>query len=245
MSVPPSGEMTATPRVAVLSVSEDFWESISNSQADLADLSRISTPQQLDDAVATAQDFDLVLVPHWRWLLPPTILAKWRCVGFHTSPLPKGRGGSPIQNQIVRGMYDSELCAFEMDEHMDAGDVLIREFVDLSSGSLAEIMDSLARQVGLMSRRIILESPKAAPQVGEPSVFGRRRPEESQIPKSGLSTRQLYDRIRMVDGLDYPRAFIDFGSWRLTFTEAKLTEDEDAVRATVTWNFVDRGEANV
>ena len=104
--------VTATPRVAVLSVSDNFWESISNSLVGLADLSRISTPQQLDDAVATQQEFGLVLVPHWRWLLPPTVLATWRCVGFHTSPLPKGRGGSPIQNQIIRGMYESEICAF-------------------------------------------------------------------------------------------------------------------------------------
>jgi methionyl-tRNA formyltransferase len=243
MIVLPAESISAIPRVAVLSVSEEFWESISSSFTGIANVSRISTPQQLGDALAAAQEFDLVLVPHWRWLLPPAVLETWRCVGFHTSPLPKGRGGSPIQNQIVRGMYKSELCAFEIDEHMDAGDVLIREFVDLSTGSLAEIMDSLARQVGVMSRRILLESPRAEPQVGEPSVFERRRPDASEIPRSGLSTRQLYDRIRMVDGLDYPRAFIDFGSWRLTFTEAKLMDD--AVQATVTWNVVDEGDANV
>jgi LmbE family N-acetylglucosaminyl deacetylase len=178
-----------------------------------------------------------VLVPHWRWLLPPTVLATWRCVGFHTSPLPRGRGGSPIQNQIVRGMYESELCAFEMNEHMDADDVLIRELVDLSTGSLAEILVGLARQTGAMSRRILQESPKAVPQAGEPSLFERRRPEESEIPRSGLSPRQLYDRIRMVDGLDYPRAFIKYGPWRITFRQARLSDD--AVQATATWNKVD------
>ena len=243
ISVFSADEGSVTPQVAVLSVSADFWESISSSLTDVANLTWISTSRQLDDAVAAAREFDLVLVPHWRWLLPPTVLETWRCVGFHTSPLPKGRGGSPIQNQIVRGMYNSELCAFEISEHMDAGDVFVREFVDLSTGSLAEIIACLARQVAVMSRQILLASPRAVPQAGEPSVFERRRPDESEIPKSRLSTRQLYDRIRMVDGLDYPRAFIDYGSWRLTFTEAKLMDD--AVRATVTWNIVDEGDAIV
>jgi methionyl-tRNA formyltransferase len=243
MPGPPVESTIAKRRVAVLSVSSDFWEAISTSLTDVASLSRISTPQELGDALAAGQEFDLVFVPHWRWLLPPVVLATWRCIGFHTAPLPKGRGGSPIQNQIVRGMYNSELCAFEMNEYMDAGDVLTREFVDLSTGSLADIMASLARQTGLMSRRILLEPPKAVPQDGEPSFFERRRPEESEIPGSGLSARQLYDRIRMVDGLDYPRAFIDFGSWRLTFTEAKLMDD--MVQATVTWSIVDGGHANV
>jgi methionyl-tRNA formyltransferase len=139
-------------------------------------------------------------------------------------------------------MYESELCAYEMNEQMDAGDVLIREFVDLSTGSLAEILESLARQTGAMSRRILQESPKAESQDGEPSLFERRQPEESEIPRSGLSTRQLYDRIRMVDGLDYPRAFINFGPWRLTFTEAKFRDD--AVQATVTWKIVDGENAS-
>jgi methionyl-tRNA formyltransferase len=239
----PTSESTSPKReVAVLTVSDEFWESIAGSLTGLAKVRRISTRQQLDDAVAAAHQFDLVLVPHWRWLLPPTLLAAWRCVGFHTSPLPEGRGGSPIQNQIVRGMYNSQLCAFEMNEHMDAGDVLMREFVDLSTGSLAEIVESLARETGAMSRRILLESPKAVPQEGAPSLFERRRPEESEIPRSGLSARQLYDRIRMVDGLDYPRAFIDYGSWRLTFTEATLMDDE--VQATVAWRVLDGGDAN-
>jgi methionyl-tRNA formyltransferase len=243
MPGPPVESTIAKRQVAVLSVSSDFWESISTSLTDVASLSRISTPQQLGDALAAGQEFDLVLVPHWRWLLPPAVLATWRCIGFHTSPLPKGRGGSPIQNQIVRGMYDSELCAYEMNEHVDAGGVLAREFVDLSTGSIADIMASLARQVGSMSRRILLESPKAVPQYGEPSLFERRRPEESEIPGSGLSARQLYDRIRMVDGLDYPRAFIEFGLWRLTFTEAKLMGD--VVHANVTWSIMDGGHADV
>jgi hypothetical protein len=42
MSVPLADAMSAAPRVAVLSVSDDFWESISASLTDLADVSRIS-----------------------------------------------------------------------------------------------------------------------------------------------------------------------------------------------------------
>ena len=34
-------------------------------------------------------------------LIPEDIYTKYVCIQFHASDLPKGRGGSPIQNQIV------------------------------------------------------------------------------------------------------------------------------------------------
>ena len=36
------------------------------------------------------------------------------------------------------------------------------------------------------------------------------------------SIKELYDRIRMVDGLDYPRAFINYGNHKIEFSEACL-----------------------
>lgn len=46
---------------------------------------------------------DLIFFPHWSWIVDENIFTNFTCVVFHTSPLPYGRGGSPIQNLIVQG----------------------------------------------------------------------------------------------------------------------------------------------
>ena len=43
---------------------------------------------------------------------------------LHPSPLPKYRGGSPIQNQIIRGVVDSMVTIFVMNDKIDAGDII-------------------------------------------------------------------------------------------------------------------------
>ena len=38
---------------------------------------------------------------HWSKLIPENIYKNYNCIQFHSSNLPRGRGGSPIQNQIL------------------------------------------------------------------------------------------------------------------------------------------------
>ena len=44
-----------------------------------------------------------VFFPHWSWRVPKKIVEEFSCVCFHETDLPYGRGGSPLQNLIVRG----------------------------------------------------------------------------------------------------------------------------------------------
>ena len=44
---------------------------------------------------------DLILFYGWSWLVDIKIINKFNCLMLHPSPLPKYRGGSPIQNQII------------------------------------------------------------------------------------------------------------------------------------------------
>lgn len=218
------------PRVAVLSVSGPFWESIETALAERVQLTRLASQSELEDHLSSGQRFDLALAVHWRWRIPEDALETWRWVGFHTSPLPHGRGGSPIQNQIIRGEYNSEVCAFRMTSEMDAGEIFSRRPVSLKDGNIEEMMGRIADLVADMACEIILEHPQPVPQSGEVSVFPRRTPSESYLDLAGLSARQIYDRIRMVDGLDYPRAFQHQADWTLEFTEAELQGEEVVAR---------------
>ena len=45
---------------------------------------------------------DIILFYGWSWIIKEEIINSFPCIMLHPSPLPKYRGGSPIQNQIIK-----------------------------------------------------------------------------------------------------------------------------------------------
>ena len=57
---------------------------------------------------------EIVLLPHWSYIIPEKLFEKYPCVIFHMTDLPYGRGGSPLQNLIVRGKKETMLSAIQV-----------------------------------------------------------------------------------------------------------------------------------
>jgi methionyl-tRNA formyltransferase len=161
-----------------------------------------------------------VFFPHWSWKVPAEIFEAAECVLFHMTDLPYGRGGSPLQNLILRGHKDTQVSAIRMSEEIDAGPIYLKRPLSLE-GSAEEIFLRLSKLVFSMIADIVSSHPNATPQTGEPVFFTRRTPDESLIPATA-SVQQLYDHIRMLDAETYPAAFLDVGDWRIEFRQAKL-----------------------
>lgn len=70
--------------------------------------------------------------------MPREITDNWECVVFHMTDLPYGRGGSPLQNLIVRGHKDTKISAVRMTEKLDGGPVYMKHALFLD-GSAQEI----------------------------------------------------------------------------------------------------------
>lgn len=173
----------------------------------------------------------MVFVPHWSRIIPEEIFGQFETVIFHMTDLPYGRGGSPLQNLILRGHRDTKLCALRCVQELDAGPVYLREPLSLD-GTAEEIFVRASGIIRSMIVRIIKEAPVPEPQVGEVFRFSRRIPADSRIP-AGLEPQQLYDFIRMLDAPGYPPAFIIDGSMRVEFRSAALREDGVTARARV------------
>ena len=135
--------------------------------------------------------------------------------------VPYGRGGSPLQNLIIRGHSKTVISALKMNKNIDAGPVYLKHELDLS-GSALEIYKKTAPICFDMMNKIISEEIEPINQVGEPTVFTRRRPDESEIPKVS-SIQALYDFIRMLDAPGYPAAFLEHYGMKIEFSEANLT----------------------
>lgn len=166
-----------------------------------------------------------IFFPHWSWIIPKEIYESYDCVVFHMTDLPFGRGGSPLQNLIVRGIYRTKISAIKVSSGMDTGPVYFKEPLDISYGSADDIFRRASDIVfHKMIPRLLEKNITPIEQTGEPVIFKRRKPEQSELP-NGLAPRQLYDYIRMLDGEGYPPAFSSFANGKVFYRNARLEGD--------------------
>ncbi|MCW8914501.1 MAG: hypothetical protein OQK24_01460 [Magnetovibrio sp.] len=181
----------------------------------------ISDPEDLTVERIGAIDPRFIFFPHWSWRVPAEIFEQYDCVVFHETDLPYGRGGSPIQNLIVRGHTETVISALKMTAEMDGGDIYLKRPLTLE-GTADEIFKRSSLIVADMIEQMTKSEITPTPQVGEVTVFKRRTPDQSEIPQSGMDVKQLYDHIRMLDADGYPHAFLDVGGNRCEFRNPVL-----------------------
>ncbi len=167
---------------------------------------------------------------HWSWKVPDEIMNKYECVCFHMTDVPYGRGGSPLQNLIIRGHKQTKLTALRMVEEFDAGPVYLKNDLDIGDGPAEEIYIRSSYIAAEMIKQIVSQNIDPVPQTGEIIVFERRHPEDSEVSNSD-SPEQLYDFIRMLDAEGYPKAFIKQKGFRWEFYNAGLHQGK--VKASV------------
>lgn len=190
---------------------------------------RVRTRDELTLDRLAAANPRYVIFPHWSWKIPSTIYEKYECVIFHMTDLPFGRGGSPLQNLIVRGFKDTQLTALRCVEELDAGPIYLQRPLSLE-GSAEEIFARAALMMEEMIDLLLSQEPLLRPQTGPVVCFERRTPEQSDL-SSAASLQEIYDKIRMLDADGYPRAFIDAENVCLEFSQARI--NENCVQATV------------
>lgn len=195
----------------------------------------IDSPDELTSERINTTVPRFIFFLHWSWKVPSEIIHDYECICFHMTDVPYGRGGSPLQNLIVRGHRRTKMAALRMVEEFDAGPVYLKEDLCLE-GAAEEIYVRGSKLSALMIRRIIEEQPMPQPQTGEPTFFKRRKPGESRIPELP-SSEALYDFIRMLDAEGYPHAFLEYAGFRYEFTRAVLHGQE--IVATVSVNRVE------
>ncbi len=189
-----------------------------------ADFFLISDPADLTYENLSAVNPDFVFLPHWSHRIDADIYEHFECVIFHMTDLPYGRGGSPLQNLIVQGIYETCISAIRCVKEMDAGPVYLKSPLSLH-GSAEEIFLRAADVISEMIVEIIERLPEPSPQNGVPIVFKRRQPEDGNL-SSVNSLVQVFDMIRMLDANGYPNAFLNIGDFKLEFSRASLKYGE-------------------
>jgi len=180
----------------------------------------VSRPKELSLKTMARLEPRYIFFLHWSWKVPSEIINGYECVCFHMTDVPYGRGGSPLQNLIQNGHRHTKLTALQMVEEFDAGPIYLKEDLCLE-GNAEEIYIRASYISAQMIRKIAEEEPTPQPQVGDPLIFKRRKPDESRI--SDLPDLQaMHDFIRMLDANGYPKAFLEYSGFRYEFSRAAM-----------------------
>ncbi len=153
---------------------------------------------------------DLILFYGWSKKVNANIISKYKSYMLHPSNLPKFRGGSPIQNQIIRGITKTKLTLFRMNRILDGGNILKKMPISLE-GNIDDVFKEIFEKGLLMTEELLknkLKEKKQNLKLG--SIYKRRKEAESEITLKEIKTKSsvyLYNKIRMLTD-PYPNAFI-------------------------------------
>ena len=165
-----------------------------------------------------------IFIPHWSYLIPEEIFASFECIVFHMTDLPYGRGGSPLQNLIVRGHSETRISAIKVDKGLDTGAVYLKSPL-LLTGTAEEIFLRSVDVISQMIRTIIELNPIPIPQSGEPVLFKRKEKKDGNLEELA-SLLEVYDYIRMLDCEGYPNAFVETKNFRFEFSRASIKSNQ-------------------
>ena len=145
----------------------------------------VTDPASLDAGLVRSLKPRYVFFPHWSWKVPDDLVAAAECVCFHMTDVPFGRGGSPLQNLVVRGHAETKISALRMVSEVDAGPVYMKRSVSLE-GAAHEIFERCARTIFDMMEEIVVEQPEPVPQSGTPVVFPRHSSRRADCRRAAL-----------------------------------------------------------
>lgn len=171
--------------------------------------------QETLQAALRRHDIDTVCFYGWSWFVKDPVLSEYTCLCLHPSPLPKYRGGSPIQHQLVAGETDSAVSIIKMSEGVDDGDIYTQIPIPLL-GYLPEILDGIV-QAGVRGTEQYIEDlinncARFTPQANleEFPPLKRRTPADGEIHVQRAAEQTYTEIYNLVRGLQspYPNAFI-------------------------------------
>lgn len=168
-----------------------------------------------------------IFIPHWSSIISKNIYDNFECIVFHMTDLPYGRGGSPLQNLVVRGHKETKISAIKVSQGIDTGDIYLKKNLQLK-GTAYEIFLMACPIIQNMISEIITKNIIPIPQEGEIVEFKRRCPEDSNISNI-REINLVYDYIRMLDCEGYPSAFIETEHLKIEFTGANYSLDNNLI----------------
>ncbi len=129
----------------------------------------VEQPEKLRDPAVVerlrALDPEAIVVAAYGKILPKPLLdvPVRGAINVHASLLPRYRGAAPIQRAILAGDTHTGITIMQMNERMDAGDILLQEVVPIHEDDTA---DTLGARLSAVGARLLVDTLDALTRGG-------------------------------------------------------------------------------
>jgi methionyl-tRNA formyltransferase len=180
---------------------------------DLVKTRQVNDPPVL--AAVAEHEIDWLFIIGWSQIAKPPLLGTPRkgVLGMHPTLLPEGRGRAAIPWAILKGLRETGVTLFKLDEGVDTGPILAQRRIPMA---LDETATALYDKVTLAHRQLIrgclpdlaAERIKPIPQdESKATEWPGRRPADGKITSD--MTVSYVDRLVRATTHPYPGAFVE------------------------------------
>ena len=173
---------------------------------------KLRTPEILDTLRAWKPD--LMVVAAYGKILPPALLElpRYGCINVHASLLPKYRGAAPIQWAIRRGEEHTGVTIMQMNERMDAGDIILQRATPIGTEETYGALQTRLAQLGADALREVIAQLHAGTL--------SRRPQRHEEMTLAPMVRKADGRIVWTQpAIEIARMARAFNPWPSAFTQ--------------------------
>ncbi len=188
----------------------------------------LAAPETL--SLLNSLKLDAFFIIGWHKIVPQQVIdCAPYCLGMHSSLLPKNRGSSPINWQIIKGEKEGGMSFFHLTTGVDSGDVVDKQGFEIAlQDSCADAYQKAAvAALEMLRRNWAALREKSLPRVpqdeSQATLNPRRKPEDGSVDwkKSAL---ELHNWVRALTH-PYPGAFTFFMGKKLFLWKASWIED--------------------
>jgi methionyl-tRNA formyltransferase len=182
------------------------------------------------------REIDWLFIIGWSQIANKRLLysAKKGVLGMHPTLLPEGRGRASIPWAIIKGLSETGVTLFKLDEGVDTGDIIDQERIVLNDRTTATDLYEAVKiaHIALMERviRMIKNDEVVLNKQDESKAtyWPQRRPVDGEINLSG----SVHDAERLIRALTkpYPGAFVvdpSTGCRKIIWSGRVLKADEE------------------
>lgn len=181
-------------------------------------------------------EIDWLFIIGWSQIAKKEVLeaTKKGCIGMHPTLLPVGRGRAAIPWAIIKGLNQTGVTMFKLDEGIDTGEVIGQEIIEINDMTTATQLYEKVNEmhIKLISRywkdilrdNIVLakqDESKATEWIG-------RKPEDGEIIQS--MTMDYVDKLIRAVCKPYPGAYYKKGNKIIKIWSAKFDKSQGEIK---------------
>jgi methionyl-tRNA formyltransferase len=187
---------------------------------------------------------DYIFIIGWSELAPTSLLdipmkkhkrnfrygRDYGCIGMHPTLLPEGRGRAPIPWTLIKGLDNSGVTLFYLEEKADAGDIIIqKKFCISKSDNASTIYHKVAelhyKILNELMPLIVNGSITSIPQDESKATYWEKRSPSDGIINWNKTGIDIFNWIRALTH-PYPGAFTFWKNKKIIFWEAIFQFEE-------------------